>query len=288
MKYWLSLMRVRQYLKNTFVLAPLFFGKGFSDPQAIVPALAAFACFCAAASGIYILNDYFDLAEDRRHPMKRNRPLASGAITPAKALTAMVLLWAAALGTGFWVCPELVALLAFYIVLNILYSVRLKHIAILDLNIIAAGFVLRVLAGSAVTDIEPSLWILLMTYLVAIFLAISKRRTDVVLATSGNEVRRNIDGYSLAFIDTVMGILSAVLIICYILYCLSHGPSEVASGWIYLSVVFVINGILRYLKLALVDGSTFSPTEIVLKDRFLQAMLLCWVGLFSYLLYFGP
>jgi 4-hydroxybenzoate polyprenyltransferase len=174
------------------------------------------------------------------------------------------------------------------VAINVLYSRWLKHIAILDLNIIAVGFVLRILAGSVVTGIEPSVWILLVTYLLALFLALSKRRTDVVLALQGKEVRKNIAGYNLIFVDIVLGLLAAVLIVCYIFYCLSpEVQQQYNSKWLYLSIIFVLNGLLRYLQLAMVQQSTYSPTLVVLKDKFVQATLLMWVLLMGFLLYFN-
>lgn len=171
--------------------------------------------------------------------------------------------------------------------MNFFYSKWLKHIAILDINIIAIGFVLRILAGTAVTNIEPSIWILLITYLLALFLALAKRRTDVILAKSGKEVRKNIEGYSLIFIDTVLGILASILIVCYIFYCIApENQHHYNSKLLYLSIIFVINGIFRYLQLAIVDQSTYSPTLIVLKDRFIQITIFLWTILMSYLLYF--
>ncbi|WP_395046815.1 UbiA prenyltransferase family protein, partial [Flavobacterium sp.] len=182
----------------------------------------------------------------------------------------------------------LFVIIAIYILLNILYSKWLKHITILDVNIISIGFVLRILAGASVSNIEPSVWILLITYLLALFLGISKRRTDVVLSLDGKNVRKNIEGYSLSFIDTILGILASIIIVCYIFYCISpENKDNYHSKLLYLSIIFVINGIFRYLKLALVEQSTYSPTKIVLKDRFLQITILCWVILMSYLLYFN-
>lgn len=289
MKEWLSIMRIRQYIKNVFVLAPAFFGGGMMDVHTVAMSLGAFCCFCLAASGIYIVNDFFDIAEDRQHPLKRLRPLASGSIGSTSALVISAILGTASIFGSALLSIDFTFIITGYILLNILYSWKLKHIALLDLNIIAIGFVLRVLAGAAVSGIVPSGWILLMTYLTAMFLAISKRRTDVVLATSGNKVRKNINGYGIPFIDTVMGILATTLLICYIMYCLSH-DNELQSGssLIYLSIVFVANGIFRYLKLAQVDGSTYSPTEILFRDTFLKVTVGCWTLLFVYILYSNP
>lgn len=199
----------------------------------------------------------------------------------------MVVLIIASLLFSFLLSIHLFFIIASYILLNFLYSKWLKHIAILDINIIAVGFVLRLLAGTAVTEIILSIWILLMTYLLALFLGIAKRRTDVVLAQDGLKIRKNIEGYNLVLIDTILGILSSMIIVCYIFYCISpEVQKQYNSHLLYVSIIFVINGIFRYLKLALVDQSTYSPTVIVLKDKFIQIMIMCWILLMSYLLYF--
>jgi len=208
MKNYLKLMRVEQYIKNLFVFAPLFFGREFLNTPVLLNVLLVFLCFCIASSSIYILNDYFDLNEDREHPEKSKRPLVSGAIKIKNAIFLMLVLMLSVLLITFLFSTKLFLIIATYIVINILYSKWLKHIPILDLNIIALGFVLRIFAGAAVTDILPSVWIVLITYLIALFLAIAKRRTDVILAKEGKEVRKNIDGYNLAFIDTVLRLLA--------------------------------------------------------------------------------
>ncbi len=288
MKHYIRLIRPEQYIKNAFVFAPLFFGGSLTEPDLFLNTCIAFICFCLAASSIYILNDYLDVREDRAHPKKSLRPIASGNIATMPALVFSVILAASSLFAAYLVSHELTTILVGYIILNILYSKWLKHVAILDINIIAIGFVLRILAGSAVTAIDPSVWILLITYLLALFLGLAKRRTDVVLANDGLDVRKNIKGYNLMFVDTVMGLLSAIVLVCYIFYCISPEVREhYKSELLYVSIIFVLNGILRYLKLAIVDGSTYSPTLIVLKDRFIQVTIVLWIGLMCYLLYFN-
>ncbi|MDR6967667.1 4-hydroxybenzoate polyprenyltransferase [Flavobacterium arsenatis] len=289
MKKYLKLIRVEQYIKNAFVFAPLFFGKAFLNPSQLLSTLIAFTLFCFAASSIYILNDYFDIEEDKLHPEKRNRPLASGTISIRNAFILMVIFSVGTLITSYYFSFYLFLILSFYIFQNFLYSRWLKHIAILDVNIIAIGFVLRILSGAIVTEIKLSIWILLITYIFALFIGFAKRRSDVILAQNGQKVRKNIDGYNLVFIDITLGVLSSVLIVSYIFYCISpEVQKNYHSELLYLSILFVINGILRYLKLALVNQSTYSPTLIVLKDFFLQIIILCWILLMSYLLYVNP
>lgn len=286
MKNYLKLIRVEQYTKNIFVFAPLFFGKKILEEGALQNTFFAFLCFCLASSCIYILNDYFDLENDKNHPEKSKRPLASGKIEIPKALTLMFILMVCAITFSILLSFHLGFIIISYIVLNFLYSKWLKHITLLDINIIALGFVLRLFAGATMINIDPSVWIILIVYLLALFLGIAKRRTDVLHSQKGKDVRKNIEGYNLTLIDNILSILSSIIIICYIFYCISpENQSHYNSKLLYLSIIFVINGIFRYLKLALVDQSTYSPTLIVLKDRFLQITILLWVTLMFYLLY---
>ncbi len=287
MKDYLKLIRPKHYIKNFFIFAPLFFGGAFLDFELLAHVFVAIISFSLAASSIYIINDYFDLKEDQAHPVKSKRPLASGKISFQSAFVLMIISIIASLLIAWYLSINLFYIITIYIVMNFFYSKWLKHIAILDINIIAIGFVLRILAGTAVTNIEPSIWIILVTYLLALFLALAKRRTDVILAQSGKEVRKNIEGYSLVFIDTVLGILASILIVCYIFYCIApENQHHYDSKLLYISIIFVINGIFRYLQLAIVDQSTYSPTLIVLKDRFIQINIFFWTILMSYLLYF--
>lgn len=285
-KSYLKLIRTEQYIKNLFVFAPIFFGGKFLIQDAIINTAIAFISFCMAASAIYILNDYFDIEEDRKHPVKCKRPLAAGTIPKSNALALMVFLAAVSLLVSWFISSSLLAVIGIYITMNILYSKWLKHITVVDVNIIATGFLLRVLSGAIVAEVEPSVWILLITYLLALFLGFAKRRADVLLSLDGKEVRKNIDGYNLNFIDTVLSILAAVIIVAYILYTLSPEVQEhYRSHLIYVSVIFVVNGLLYYMKLTLVDKVTYSPTLIVLRNRVIQITLLGWIAIMVYLLY---
>jgi len=285
-KSYLKLIRTEQYIKNLFVFAPVFFGGKFFMYDAIFNTILAFVSFCLAASSIYILNDYCDIAEDQKHPVKCNRPLAAGIISKEKALALMTTLAVISILLALLTSPSLLLIIGLYMSMNFLYSKWLKHITVVDVNIIAIGFLLRVLAGAIVANVEPSVWILLITYLLALFLGFAKRRADVLLSLDGKEVRKNIDGYNLNFIDTVLSILAAVIIVAYILYTLSPEVQEhYRSHLIYVSVIFVVNGLLYYMKLTLVDKVTYSPTLIVLHNRVIQITLLCWISIMVYLLY---
>lgn len=287
MKNFLKLIRAEQYLKNFFVFAPLFFSGEMIDSSLIENAILAFISFCFASSSIYIINDYFDINEDRLHPKKSKRPLASGKISIKTALIICFLLLLFSTAISLYISNNLTLVISLYIILNIFYSIGLKHVSLLDVNIIAFGFVLRIVAGAVAVSVIPSKWILLLTYLLAFFLALAKRRSDVILQENGQEVRKNIKGYNLTFIDITLGFLASVIIICYIFYCLSPEIQlHYKSDLLYISILFVLNGIIRYLKLAFVDQTADSPTLVVINDRFIQITILCWVILMAYLLYF--
>jgi decaprenyl-phosphate phosphoribosyltransferase len=287
MNRYLKLIRVEQYIKNAFVFAPLFFSGSFLNGDLLLKTIICFVCFCLASSSVYILNDYFDVKEDQLHPIKSKRPLAAGTISKKNALLLFVTLLISSLVVSFSSNNAVFYTIVFYVILNVFYTLILKHIALLDINIIAVGFVLRILAGGFAANVEPSIWILIETYLLALFLALAKRRTDFIHHSNGLEVRKNIEGYNLIFIDITLGILAAIITICYIFYCISPEIQQhYHSNFIYLSIIFVFNGLVRYLKLAIVDQTTYSPTLIILKDRFIQITILCWIILLGCLLYY--
>ena len=288
MNKYLYLIRVEQYVKNVFVFAPIFFSGNFLSSDLFGKTFICFISFCLAASSVYIMNDYFDINEDKLHPVKSKRPLAAGKISKKNAVILFISLLSLSLLISYLNSSETFYILLSYFILNVFYTLVLKHIPLLDINIIAIGFVLRIIAGGFSASVEPSIWILIETYLLALFLALAKRRTDFILHSKGLEVRKNIEGYNLIFIDITLGILSSIIIICYIFYCISPEVQQhYHSNLVYLSIIFVLNGLIRYLKLAIVDQTTFSPTSIILKDRFIQITILGWIILLGCLLYFN-
>lgn len=282
-----KLMRPYQYIKNVFIFLPLFFALKITQIDLLINALIAFIAFSLTASAIYILNDYHDIEDDRLHPKKKTRPLASGTIPKFQACFLMIVLFL----IGFVLMASLsfyaVAVQLAYVLLNIAYSFHLKHVSIVDISIIAVGFVLRLFVGSAVTDVPLSMWIVIMTFLLALFMALAKRRDDVLIyLDTGKKMRRVIDGYSLQFLDTAMAIMASVVIVAYINYTTSpEVVARVHSDYLYLTSFFVIVGILRYLKIALVFKNSGSPTRIVLRDRFIQLTLAMWFISFGWILY---
>lgn len=190
----------------------------------------------------------------------------------------MFLLSSTSLFLSFIFNIELFGVLLIYFFLNILYSIKLKHISILDIFIIATGFVLRLFAGSVVTDVELSMWIILLTFLLAIFLALAKRRDDVLLSLGGQETRKNIDGYNLEFVNASMVLMAGVVILSYIMYTISPEVTQrLNSNYLYLTSFFVILGVLRYMQITFVEQDSASPTKILIKDRFLKVTIILWL-----------
>ena len=283
----LKLIRPHQYTKNIFIFAPLFFAAKLVDSHLLLSTVIAFVAFSLAASAVYVFNDYIDIEDDRRHPKKKDRPLASGAISKSQAIIIMSVLSLSGLGLMFSISTEATAIALAYIVMNIAYSLHLKHIAILDVTIIAIGFVLRLFIGSVATGISLTSWIVVMSFLLALFLALAKRRDDVLIyLDTGKKMRKVIDGYNLQLVDTAMAIMASITIVAYITYTISSEVvTRVNSEYLYLTSLFVILGIMRYLQIAFVMQESGSPTKIVLKDRFIQLTMLGWVSMFTWILY---
>jgi len=284
---YLHLVRPSQYLKNGFIWLPIFFGYRITDLKAVLLTLLAFAAFCLMSSTIYVINDFRDREEDRRHPVKKNRPLASGAVSSREALWIGLILFGVSLALALAGLPvACLYLLLAYLLLNIAYSQKLKHIPIVDIVCIALGFVLRIFVGGAAAQISISPWIVIMAFLLALFLALAKRRDDLLLLDQGTQVRKAIDGYNLEFISLAMGIMASVIIVAYILYTVS--PEVVAKHGtqrLYISGIWVLLGLLRYLQITFVEETSGSPTLVLIKDYLLQAIIVLWLANIFVLLY---
>lgn len=284
---YIALLRPNQYIKNIFIFTPLFFALKITDYNLLLQTFIAFIGFSLVASAVYIFNDWFDIEEDKKHPSKKNRPLASGKISKQNAVLLMILLCASGFGISFILNSTISYLFLAYFVLNLLYTLKLKHISIVDIFIISFGFVIRLFVGSQVASVPLSLWIIIITFLLAIFISLAKRRDDVLIyAESGNKTRTIVDGYNLKFLDTSMMVMASVIIVSYIMYTVS--PDVIAkmhSDKLYFTVVFVILGLFRYMQITFVEKRSGSPTEIFLKDRFMQFVLLGWIIFFGILIY---
>lgn len=287
MKNILKLMRPHQYIKNLFIFLPLFFALKITDLALLSNTFIAFIAFSLTASAIYTLNDYHDIEEDKQHPKKKDRPLASGAISKPQAIIIMSVLFVAGFALMASLSLKAVGILSAYTIMNIAYSFYLKHVAIIDVMIIAIGFVLRLFVGSVATSIHLSMWIVVMTFLLALFMALAKRRDDVLIyLDTGKKMRKVIDGYNLQFLDAAMAIMASVVIVAYTIYTTSaEVVARFHSEYLYLTALFVILGIMRYLQIAFVHLDSGSPTKIVLKDRFMQLTLLGWIISFTWILY---
>jgi 4-hydroxybenzoate polyprenyltransferase len=275
-----GLYRIPQWGKNLFVLAPAFFAFRMDEPLVAMRALGAFFAFGFTASGMYVLNDLADLESDRKHPEKRFRPLASGRVSPSSGMVAGGLALCGGFLAGTFFGVEALGLLVLYGGLNALYSWKLKHAALLDIFCIALGFVLRVLFGGLAAGVPLSRWIVIMTFLLALFLALGKRRGDLEMEEEIPGLRPAVEGYSRIFVDASMMMLSGVTLVAYLMYCLSP---EVMTAFgttrVYYSFVFVLFGILRYLQNVMVFHRT-SPTKILYGDPCFQALLAGWIGFF--------
>jgi len=282
---YLRLCRPHQWTKNAFVAAALFF-----TPEAMTLANAGrvalgIIAFSLVASAAYVVNDLVDRAADRQHPTKRHRPLASGAARPEPALLLAAALLAAGVAIGLWLGLPFLCWLVGYLALTLSYSLALKRLSIVDVMAIAVGFVLRLEAGAAVIGAVPSVWILLCTFLLALFLAIAKRRDDIVgLLTI--EHRRSLAGYTKAFLDIAMAVVLAALMVFYALYTTDTAVmTRLGSDRLYLSVPIVLAGCLRYLQMALVEERSGAPTELFWRDPFLLISVALWAALMALLIY---
>ncbi len=283
----LKLLRPHQYVKNIFIFVPLFFALEITNTSFLLTAFLAFIAFSLSASAVYILNDYRDIEDDRQHPKKKFRPLASGAVSKKTALFLLGVLLIVSCSIMASLSLPALGIMISYVLLNTAYSFSLKHIAILDVTIISVGFVLRLFIGSAVTGILLSQWIVVMTFLLALFMALAKRRDDVLIfMETGQKMRKVIDGYNLQLLDSAMMIMASVVIVAYILYTTSiEIIQRLHSEYLYLTSLFVILGIMRYLQIAFVDKDSGSPTRVILKDKFMQLTITFWVLSFAWILY---
>jgi 4-hydroxybenzoate polyprenyltransferase len=273
---WVAL-RPRQWIKNVFVLAPLVFASRLFDPHAAAIAFAAFATFCALSSSVYLVNDLRDREADRRHPAKRRRPIAAGELSPAIALAASVVLAVAALIAAFWLSPEFGGVAVAYFLLNLAYSFGLKHVVILDVMMVAAGFLLRAWAGALAVEVAISHWLVLCTGLLALFLGFVKRRQEIATLAGDPATRASLREYSLPFLDQMIGVVTGATVVAYSLYAFSEEVAErLGTHHLGLTIPFVLYGIFRYLYLVHQKGAGENPTALFLSDRGLLIDVLLW------------
>jgi len=282
----LILIRPEHWVKNLFLFIPAFFAAKLFEPVLLAHAMLGFAAFCCMASAVYVLNDMVDASQDRNHPDKCKRPLASGALSNRQALVVLVLLFAAGTFGAAQLNMDALLITLLYFVVNLFYSFSLKHIAIIDISLIGVGFLLREFMGGAATGVAVSQWLIVLTFLLALILGLAKRRGEYLLASDGQPFRKSLEGYNLPFLDASMVVCSTVSIVAYLMYCFSpEVTGRIGSDKIFYTTFFVVIGILRYLQLTLVYNKTESPTRALLRDVFLQIVLLAWIGCFAWFLY---
>lgn len=286
MKY-IKLLRPKHWVKNAFLFIPLFFAGEIFNTTKLLHLLVAFIAFSLIASSIYIINDYKDIEADKQHPVKCKRPLASGAISKSAALLLFALCVLAGTAAAFCVSEKFAFISGIYFVLNLLYCFGLKNISILDIMILSTGFVLRVKSGGVAADLAISEWLMIMIFLLALFMAIAKRRDDILIKQdSGKEMRKAAKGYNMDFLNVMLALVSAVIIVCYLMYSISPETQVRFHTYrLYYTTLFVIGGLLRYLQITYVDNNTGSPTKILYKDRFIQLTILLWVLSFYVIIY---
>lgn len=282
-----ELLRPAQWVKNGFVLAPLLFGGRLNDPAAVLWSLAAFACVCAAASGVYCLNDVMDWRSDLNHPEKRTRPIPSGRVSARAALAICVTLLVAGIGGSFRIHLAVGAMVSSYVLLNILYSMRLKHVSIVDIMIIAVGFVLRVLVGASAIQVTPSHWLLMCGFLLALFLGVGKRRQELVsLGGNGTRHRRVLDEYSVSWLDQAATMLAGATLVSYALYTVApETQARFHTDALIYTIPFVVFGLLRYLKIVHSSDAAGNPSAALVKDKHLLFCVAGWAAACALVIY---
>ena len=284
---YIKLLRPKDWAKNGFLFIPLFFAGEIFNLTKLIQVGWGFIAFSFIASSIYIINDYRDREDDRKHPTKCKRPLASGAVSPMAGLIICGLLLVAGFTIAWFIRDKFLFVLAIYFVINFCYSFGMKNVAILDIVLLAAGFVLRVRAGSVIAFIPLSEWIVIMVFLLSLFMAIGKRRDDVLLKlSSGTDMRKSIKGYNLELLNTLLSLVCAVIIVAYFMYTMApETKMRLGTYRLYYTCLFVIAGIMRYLQIIFVQADSGSPTKILYKDRFIQITLLLWIASYISIIY---
>lgn len=280
-------LRPEQWTKNLFVLAGLLFGRRLLEAPSVLLALAAFGIFCGLSGAVYLFNDVMDRHADRAHPLKGSRPIASGALPPGVAIVAACLVGGSAIVSAVALRPALGAVAAIYVLLLLLYSAVLKHVVIVDVLTIAAGFVLRAVAGALAVDVPISQWLLVCTTLLALFLALSKRRHELtLLAADATEHRRILQEYSPYLLDQMVGVVTASTLVAYAIYATSPETAErLGTDRLGLTIPFVLYGIFRYLYLVHHRHGGGSPSAMLLADRPLLVCVGLWAASVVLILY---
>lgn len=283
-----ALLRVDQWIKNLFVFIPIFFAGEATDFTKLAATAFAFLAFCFTASSIYVVNDLMDVDSDRQHPEKCKRPLAAGLVTPTMAWLAFAI--SLMIGILFsWLAHNhfFVGIILAYFLINIGYSLGLKRVSIVEILIVSSGFVLRTIGGGMVAEVEVSQWMLLMIFLLALFLALAKRRDDLLVSKkSGSAIRKSVQFYNMEYVNSLLIMMSGIIVVAYLMYVIS--PEVITrfhSKYLYLTSIFVIAGVMRYLQITLVENKSGSPTKILYRDNFIRITLALWIVTFYLIIY---
>ncbi len=281
-------LRPNQWIKSVFVLAPLVFSEHLLDGRYLLRSGGAFVLFCLMSSAVYLLNDIRDVESDRRHPEKRNRPIASGLLSPGAASAAAIVIALSALPPGFLLSTSFGWVLLAYGLMNVAYSLYLKHVVILDVMIIATGYLLRAIAGALVINVAISSWLILCTVLLALFMGFVKRRQELILLEAGAaEHRRILDEYTPRFLDQMIAVVTAGALVSYALYTMSPDVAQkLGTPHLNLTIPFVIYGLLRYLYLVYARNQGGNPSSTILGDPSLMINGGLWFLAVFALLYF--
>lgn len=283
----LKLLRIKHWIKNLFLFIPVFFAGELFVYGHYLNLLLGFFSYSFIASAVYIINDYNDIEADRKHPKKKERPLASGTVSIRLGFVLFILLITFGFYFAFSINPWFLIIVSIYFFLNIAYSFGLKNISILDLFIVASGFLLRVVGGGVITNIFVSEWLIIMVFLLAIFLGLAKRRDDILMFNqSGKVVRKASQQYNLDFTNACLTMLSAIIFVAYLMYTISEEIiQKFQSHYVYGTSIFVLAGIMRYLQITLVENNSASPTKVLYTDKFIIITLIGWIVMFYMIIY---
>lgn len=283
---WLELLRVKHWVKNLFIFIPLFFAGHLFEVSKYGKLILGFLAFSFLASAVYIMNDLRDYSFDKAHPVKQFRPIASGRVNRASALTFLFILLILSLTLAYQLDQTFLLLCLVYFVLNMAYSFGLKNHSIIDIMIVSSGFLIRIYSGGFLAEVPVSHWLAIMILLLALFLALAKRRDDLIIGSANGKIRQSISQYNLEFINVCLSVFAGIIIVSYILYTLSTEIIEkFHTDWLFLTSIFVIAGIMRYLQIIYIDNNSGYPTALLFKDKFVLFTVLGWLITFCIIIY---
>ncbi|MBN8577721.1 MAG: UbiA prenyltransferase family protein [Cytophagales bacterium] len=287
MRSVIKLIRPTHWIKNLFLFIPVFFAGTLFQNDRIQFIVLGTIAFSLVASAVYIINDIKDIEADRIHPLKKDRPLASGSISKSSAIIFLIAFLLAGLLIAYLLHLSFFILVSSYLVINILYSFGLKNIPIVDLFIVSIGFLIRIHGGGILSGVEVSHWLSILVLLLSLFLVLAKRRDDLILqSTNHSVIRKTSSSYNLEFINSCLTLFAAVIIVSYIMYTVSaEVVNRFNSNYLFTTTLFVIAGIIRYLQITLVELNSGSPTNILLKDKFILITILLWIISFYLVIY---